>query len=125
MIVIGTLIRGPGWMWFWPGTTWDHNRLIFEVNRDLAGYLRDHGRAWARSSSARIVVGALLRGGGIGIHKLITLTPFNRKIYARMSVLQYVVMQIFLIIMLSLPVKILVRLVFRIKYVWVTPWFNI
>ena len=42
-----------------------------------------------------------------------------------MSVLQYVVMQIFLVIMLSLPVKILVRLVFRIKYVWVTPWFNI
>ena len=35
MIVIGTLIRGPGWMWFWPGQTWDHNRLIFEVNRDL------------------------------------------------------------------------------------------
>src|SRR6202142_3368957 len=35
MIVIGTLIRGPGWMWFWPGTAWDHNRLIFEVNRDL------------------------------------------------------------------------------------------
>src|ERR1035441_831628 len=33
MIAIGTLIRGPGWMWFWPGTTWDHNRLIFEVNR--------------------------------------------------------------------------------------------
>src|SRR5207253_10696459 len=22
MIVIGTLIRGPGWMWFWPGMTW-------------------------------------------------------------------------------------------------------
>ena len=61
----------------------------------------------------------------IGIHKLITKTPFNRKIYARMSVLQYVVMQTFLIIMLSLPVKIMARLLFRIKYVWVTPWFNI
>ena len=23
MIVIGTFIRGPGWMWFWPGRTWD------------------------------------------------------------------------------------------------------
>ena len=45
--------------------------------------------------------------------------------YARMSVLQYVTMQVFLIIMLSLPVKILLRLLFRIKYVWVTPWFNI
>src|SRR5438309_3218939 len=31
----GTFIRGPGWMWFWPGMTWYHNRLIFEVNRDL------------------------------------------------------------------------------------------
>ena len=42
-----------------------------------------------------------------------------------MSVLQYMVMQMFLVIMLSLPVKILLRLLFRIKYVWVTPWFNI
>jgi hypothetical protein len=42
-----------------------------------------------------------------------------------MSVLQYTTMQIFLVIMLSLPVKILIRQLFRIKYVWVTPWFNI
>jgi hypothetical protein len=36
-----------------------------------------------------------------------------------------VIMQTFLITMLALPVKILLRLVFRIKYVWVTPWFNV
>ena len=24
MVFIGTFIRGPGWMWFWPGATWDH-----------------------------------------------------------------------------------------------------
>ena len=34
-------------------------------------------------------------------------------------------MQIFLVTMLSLPVKILIRLLFRIKYVMVSPWFNI
>jgi hypothetical protein len=34
-------------------------------------------------------------------------------------------MQVFLVIMLSLPIKILLRQLFRIKYVWVTPWFNI
>ena len=61
----------------------------------------------------------------MAMHKLITKTAFNRKIYSRMSVLQYVVMQTFLVVMLSLPVKILVRLLFRIKYIWVTPWFNI
>jgi hypothetical protein len=26
---------------------------------------------------------------------------------------------------LSLPIKILLRLALRIKYIWVTPWFNI
>ena len=35
LIIIGTFIRGPGWIWFWPGQTWDHNRLIYEVNIDL------------------------------------------------------------------------------------------
>jgi hypothetical protein len=42
-----------------------------------------------------------------------------------MSLLQYSVMQVFMILMMLLPVKMLLRLVFRIKYVWITPWFNI
>src|SRR5687767_6123801 len=25
LIIIGTFMRGPGWVWFWPGQTWDHN----------------------------------------------------------------------------------------------------
>src|SRR5450755_4170637 len=124
MIVIGTLIRGPGWMWFWPGTTWDHNRLIFEVNRDLPDIFGISGRV-GKILFGAIVVGLYFIAAGIGMHKLIVKTPFNRKIHARMSVLQYVVMQTFLVIMLALPVKIMARLLFRIKYIWVTPWFNI
>jgi hypothetical protein len=124
MIVIGTMIRGPGWMWFWPGQTWDHNRLIFEVNRDLPDIVG------IRSMPGKVIFGGLVTGiyvvlAGILVHKLITWTPFNRKMYSRMSLLQYVIMQVFLITMLALPVKILARLLFRIKYVWVTPWFNI
>ena len=111
-------------MWFWPGTTWDHNRLIFEVNRDLPDIFGITGRV-AKIVFGAIVIGLYLGAAGVLIHKLITRTPFNRKIYERMSVLQYVVMQTFLVIMLALPVKILVRQLFRIKYVWVTPWFNI
>src|SRR5437773_1859057 len=124
MIVIGTLIRGPGWMWFWPGTTWDHNRLEFTVNRDLPDVFGLKGRV------AKIIFGAIVMGlysvaGAIGIHKLLNLTPFARKIYKRMSLVQVVVMQVFLISMLALPLKMVARLVFRIKYVWVTPWFNV
>ena len=35
LIVIGTFIRGPGWIWFWPGQTWDHNAVVFDRNVDL------------------------------------------------------------------------------------------
>ncbi len=124
MIVVGTLIRGPGWMWFWPGTTWDHNRLEFAVNRDLPDIFGIKGRVMKIIFGA-IVVGLYSVVSAIGIHKLMNLTPFARKIFKRMSLLQIVTMQVFLIIMLSLPIKILARLLFRIKYVWVTPWFNV
>lgn len=124
MIVIGTLIRGPGWMWFWPGMTWDHNRLIFEINRDLHEIIGITSQPWIGIFGG-LVVGGFAAVAGYGCHRLITATEFSRKILARMSLLQYTLLQALLIIMLSLPVKIAARLLFRIKYVWVTPWFNI
>ena len=124
MIVIGTLIRGPGWMWFWPGMTWDHNRVIFEINRDLHEIVGITSQPWIGLFGGA-VVGGFFAVSGYACHRLITATAFSRKILERMTLLQYVIMQALLIIMLSLPVKIAARLLFRVKYVWVTPWFNI
>lgn len=124
IIIIGTFIRGPGWMWFWPGMTWDHTRVVYELNRDLPDIFG------ITSAVGKAVFGAMAVGlyfvlaGGF-IHRLITWNDFNRKWYDRMTFLQYATMQFFLITMLSLPVKMLLKLVFNIKYVWITPWFNI
>ena len=38
-----------------------------------------------------------------------------------MSLLQYSIMQAFLLIMVALPIKMLLRLLWHIKYVWITP----
>ena len=55
-----------------------------------------------------------------------TRTEFDRKLLARTSLLQYVTFQVFAISVLFLfPVKLLLRLLFTIKYIWVTPWFNV
>jgi hypothetical protein len=140
MIVIGTFIRGPGWMWFWPTQTWDHNRLEFAVNRNLDQILRIDGawlahilpRSWESSSPiiARAIFGIFPLGlyvilATYLIFRICMLTEFSRKIYKRMTLLQIVTLQVFLVLMLSLPVKILLRLTLRIKYIWVTPWFSI
>ena len=124
MVFIGTFIRGPGWMWFWPGQTWDPSRVVFEVNRDLPDLFGIRAM-WAKSVFGAFVMLLYFAGAGWAVHRLITATEFNRKIYQRMSLLQYLTMQAFLTIMLLLPIKILIRLLFRIKYIWVTPWFNI
>ena len=127
MIIIGTFIRGPGWMWFWPGQTWDESKLVYEVNRDLP----DLFGAWGgltRSNLGKgifggLVVGAYFLIGGLLVHTLFK--RYQRKNYERMGFLQYNTMMIFLLLMLSLPIKMLIRLAFHIKYVWVTPWFNV
>src|SRR5262249_22029727 len=140
MIVIGTFIRGPGWMWFWPTQTWDHNRLEFAVNRNLDQIFRIDGawlahilpRSWEGASPiiARAIFGIFPLGlyvilASYLVFRICMLTEFSRRIYKRMPLLQIVTLQVFLVLMLSLPVKILLRLTMRIKYIWVTPWFSI
>ncbi len=129
MIVIGTFIRGPGWMWFWPTMTWDHNRLIYEVNRDLHEVIPFRWivpqTLWGKGIFGALVLGAYGAAASYFIHRICMLTDFSRKIYKRMTLLQIITMQVLLISMLALPVKMMIRLLFRIKYVWVTPWFRI
>lgn len=124
MVVIGTFIRGPGWIWFWPGQTWDHNRVVFEANRDLPDIFGITS-ALGKGIFGAIVVGLYTVLMAVGFHKVLTWNDFNRKIYQRMSLIQYLTLQFFLITMMALPVKMIARLAFRIKYVWITPWFNI
>jgi hypothetical protein len=140
MIVIGTFIRGPGWMWFWPTQTWDHNRLEFAVNQNLDQVFGINGAwlahilpaSWKGSSPiiARAIFGVFPVAifaifAAYFIHWVSMLTDFSRKIYKRMTLLQIITIDAMLIPMIALPLKILLRLLFRIKYIWVTPWFSV
>jgi len=49
----------------------------------------------------------------------------NAKDFKRMSLMQYSILMFFLLTMLALPIKMLIRHLFHIKYVWITPWFNV
>ncbi|MBI4568729.1 MAG: cytochrome C [Planctomycetes bacterium] len=132
LIVIGTFIRGPGWQWFWPGMAWDHHRVIHEVNRDLDvivlgwfGMKMDQvmGSPWVRGIFGAVVCGGYYALAGFAFHRLFV--RFKAEVYARMNIIQYATMHFFMLTMMALPVKIVLRLSFTIKYVWVTPWFNI
>ena len=122
MIIIGTFIRGPGWQWFWPGQTWDHNRLIYEVNRDLPDLFG------ITSNLGKGIFGAIVVLGYFAIGGIVMTALFRRKLpkdWQRMSLLQYQIMMFLMLTMIGLPIKMLLRLSLHIKYVWITPWFNI
>src|SRR5262245_7949410 len=159
LIVIGTFIRGPGWIWFWPGQTWDHNAVVFDKNIDLHDFIATSriGKAlhlsFLQSAPGKVIFGALVVGsfyiiGGLFFHWLMTVDfskirlrpilkfwrwtlfpkdPFEQKLLARTSLLQYLTFQFFAVsVLLALPVKLLLRLTLTIKYVWVIPkLFNI
>ena len=60
------------------------------------------------------------------LQRLFPKNEFEQKLLARTSLLQYLTFQFFAVsVLLALPVKLILRLAFTIKYVWVTPWFNI
>jgi Cytochrome b(C-terminal)/b6/petD len=126
LIFIGTFIRGPGWIWFWPGQTWDHNAVVYDRNVDLHEYF-GIGSMWGKFIFGGFVVTVFYILGGMFFHWLMTRTEFQKKILARTSLLQYLTFQFFAItVLLALPVKLILRLLpIHIKYVWVTPWFNI
>jgi hypothetical protein len=153
LIVIGTFIRGPGWIWFWPGQTWDHNTVVFDKNVDLHDWIATSAlgkllhlgpiltNSWGKGIFGLLVVSGFYLVGALLFHWLMTvdfkklsLRPFRwfpqdafeQKLLARTSVLQYVTFQFFAVsVLLAMPVKLFLRLALTIKYVWVTPWFNI
>jgi hypothetical protein len=47
------------------------------------------------------------------------------KDFKRMSLLQFGLTQFLLLSMVALPLKMGLRLLWHIKYVWITPWFNV
>ena len=152
LIVIGTFIRGPGWIWFWPGQTWDHNAVVFDKNIDLHDWIATSrlGKllhlGFLSATPWKWIFGALVVGGfyvigALFFHWLMTVdfkkvtfrplrlfpkNEFENKLLARTSLLQYMTFQFFAVsVLLALPVKLILRLALTIKYVWVTPWFNI
>jgi hypothetical protein len=81
---------------------------------------------WLAGILGVIAVALFYAATGWAIHKWLTKPGLNQKLYERTSLLQYATFQFFAITVLAgLPAKMILRLVFRVHYVLITPWFNI
>jgi cytochrome b/b6/petD-like protein len=123
MIIIGTFFRGPGWNLFWPWQRWDAHKVVALTNVDLPYLvgLRDY---WLSVAFSLICVGAYFVLGMIGFYYFVVKVK-GKEFLDRWGMVRFTIAGFLLVLMMSLPVKMFLRLAFNVKYVLVTPWINI
>ncbi len=123
LIIVGVFMRGPGWLWFWPWEEWDSHRIVAETNYDLTQFI---------GIDSKSLLGSIIGGGIVSIYFFLGLTvPYllmkmkNSLVLEKLGIIRYSIVAFLFWSMLGLPIKMVLKLVFSLKYIWVTPWFNI
>jgi hypothetical protein len=123
LIVIGVFFRGPGWLWYWPWQEWDHQRVIYEPTRDLTSMIGIDSRSIAGFIIGGIVTIGYLVGGMVLPYRY--WKKNNPELLEQLGMIRYATIMFLFITMMSVPIKMVLRLVFLVKYVWIIPWFNV
>ncbi len=126
LIVLGTFWRGPGWYFFFPWQTWDTHRVVALTNVDLSEFFGIHTRRADYSiNPAAFIFGAVVVLGYYSLGVIYWLKKKNSEFVKKLGPLRYTITAFLFLTMMALPIKMILRIAFNIKYIWVTPWFNI
>ena len=123
MIIIGTFFRGPGWNLFWPWQFWDPHKVVALTNVDLPYLVGFRDYVWSAVFGLFCVVAYFV--AGIGLFYLWVLRVKGKEFMQRWGPVRFAITAFLFVTMLSLPVKMFLRLAFNVKYILVTPWINI
>jgi hypothetical protein len=123
MIIIGTFFRGPGWNLFWPWQRWDPHKVVALTNVDLP-YLFGIRDYWLSAAFGLFVIGLYFVLGMAAFYWWV-LRVKGREFLERWGMVRFTITGLLFVLMLSLPAKMFLRLVFNVKYILVTPWINI
>ena len=123
MIIIGTFFRVPGWNLFWPWDVWDPHKVVALTNVDLP-YLLGFRDYWVQAAVGTMFIVGYFILGTLGFY-LWVLAVKGKDFMRRWGAVRFTITVVLVIIMMGLPLKMFLRLAFNVKYVLVTPWFNI
>ena len=129
LIVLGTFLRGPNWNFFGPYEYWDIHKLEPLTNVQLSEYIwvRGLGRPLPENWLIREFFGILLVLAYITVVPATLAKTVLRSYYEKLGPARFYVTVFLFLMMLSLPVKMVTRWLFNLKYVVSLPefFFNI
>ena len=139
LIILGTFLRGPNWNFFGPFEYWTPYKVEVLNNVDLpqffwvnlldrplprapqgAGTLVQVGTILLRESPGLILLGAYL----VLLPPLLAVTVF-RKFFAKMGFVRYMIMANLMLLMLTLPLKMILRWTLNLRYIVSIPEFSL
>jgi Ca2+/Na+ antiporter len=146
LLILGTFLRGPNWNFFGPYEYWDTHKLEALVNVNLSEYFwiwllnRKMPSMLVRELPGMLLVflyiGVLpvllatrerLLAIPLGKGRSVTLVPGLRRYYEKLGPVRYSVFVLLLLSMMALPIKMVLRWLFNLKYLVAMPeiFFNI
>jgi hypothetical protein len=129
LIVLGTFLRGPNWNFFGPFEFWDIHKLEALTNVNLSDYVwvRALGSALPTNWFVREIFGILLTLAYVFVLPVLLARRWFRPYYDRLGPPRYYVSAFLFLMMMSLPIKMLLRWIFNLKYIVAIPefFFNI
>ena len=139
LIILGTFLRGPNWNFFGPFEYWTPYKVEVLNNVDLpqmfwvnlldqplprapqgAGTLTQIGYIFLREAPGLALLGGYL----LLLPPLLAVTVF-RGYFAKMGFIRYMIMANLMLLMLSLPLKMILRWTLNLKYLVSIPEFSL
>ena len=129
LIVLGTFLRGPNWNFFGPFEYWDIHKLEPLTNVQLSEYVWVWalGRSLPENWFIREFFGLLLTVLYVFALPVLMGRTVFRSYYEKLGATRFYVTVFLFLMMLSLPIKMLTRWLFNLKYLVSIPefFFNI
>jgi len=119
LIFLGTFMRGPGWYFFWPGQYWDPHKTVALTNVNLPYLLG------ARTDFMQGLIGAIATGALFGWPFLLVPMLREKDWFKQLGMVRFAITAGLFAMMMALPIKMILRWTFNVKYIWVNRFFNI
>jgi hypothetical protein len=136
LIFFGTFLRGPNWSFFGPYEYWDAHKAEALNNIDVSHVfwvkMMDRARPDAGSNplpflphwAVREWLGIVLVGIYFVVLPAVLRATVFRRMYENMGAIRYSIMVMLLLFMALMPLKMVLRWVFNLKYLIYLPEFN-
>ncbi|HJS56479.1 MAG TPA: hypothetical protein VKA01_00130 [Vicinamibacteria bacterium] len=129
LVILGTFLRGPNWNFFGPYEYWDLHKLLALNNVNLSEYI------WVKWTSLGLPTNMIVREfpGILACLFYLVVLPgllaktWLKKYHERLGPWRYGVFVMLLLLQIALPIKMVLRWLFNLKYIVAMPeiFFNI